>query len=108
MKKRKRYWDFSFAQRFLTEYRNDINLFELKIFYDDEIIPEKFVENGELIKALDASYQMFHTNIDGVLYTSIDIPCIHVIYNSGKEEYIACYLAEGESYGSSHRKLKNV
>ena len=74
------------------------------MFYDDSIC-EIFIENGEIIKVIDASYQLLNGRVDGVPYTKIDIPCIHVVYKSGSEEWIACYITEKESYGQSHRKL---
>ena len=100
----KRYWDFSYANKFFKENNHFINLFELRMFHDENVC-ERFIENGQIIKTIGGSYQMYFGNIDGVIYTSIDIPCIHVIYNGGHEEWIACYMSLFESFGESHRKL---
>ena len=105
----KRYWDFSYANKFFKEYKYHINLFELRMFNDDNVC-ERFMENGQIIKTINCSYQMYTGNIDGVIYTNFDIPCIHVVYESGHEEWIACYVEvlNGERIGSfseSHRKL---
>ncbi len=104
----KRYWDFSYAHEFLSQYKNDIELFELCLYEDYFNVHETFIKNGNLILAFDASYQMYYGNIAGVIYTVIDIPCIHVIYKSGNEEWIACYRDVNgiERYTESHRKLE--
>lgn len=99
-----RYWDFSYANKFFKEYIRYIDLFELRMFHNDNVC-ERFMEDGQILKTIGGSYQMGSGNIDGVVYTTIDIPCIHVIYNGGHEEWIACYMASSESFGESHRKL---
>lgn len=106
--KPERYWDFPYANEFLSRYKNDIELFELCMLEDYFNVCETFIENGNVIRALDASYQLYYGNIDGVIYTVIDVPCIHVIYKGGDEEWIACYrdLNGVEKYEESHRKLK--
>lgn len=104
-----KYWDFSYANKFFKEYKHHINLFELRMFHDDNVC-EIFIEDGQIIKTMGGSYQMYTGKIDGVMYTNLDIPCIHVIYEGGHEEWIACYVEvlNGERIGSfseSHRKL---
>ena len=86
-----RFWDFSYARKFLKEHENKIDLFELRM-YNDRSVGEVFVENGKLVQELDGSYQEFQSRIDGTLYTKIDIPSIHVIYKDGKEKWLACYV----------------
>lgn len=109
--KQRRYWDFSYAYRFLREHRNEILLFELRMYHDRDI-GETFVDNGNTLKALNGSYQQFRSKLDGVLYTYVDIPAIHVVYKGGAEEWIACYetevrcLDESQSFAESHRKLE--
>lgn len=100
----KRYWDFSYADRFFEKNKLYIDLFELRMFHDDNVC-ERFMEDGLIVKTIGGSYQMYSGNIDGVVYTTIDIPCIHVVYNGGHEEWIACYMASSENFGESHRKL---
>lgn len=106
-KKPKRYWDFSYANKFLNKYRNDIDYFELAMFKDRNYVSEVFIENGEVVKSFSAGYQQGTGEISGVKYTLIDIPSIHVYYKSGSEEWIACYIDYNfiEKYGYSHRKL---
>ena len=105
-----KYWDFIYANRFFEKYKNHIKLFELRMLYDDSV-GETFMENGQIIKVINGSYQLFLSNIDGVTYTNIDIPCIHVVYKGGNEEWIACYIETLNekrigSFSESHRKLK--
>ena len=99
-----RYWDFSYANKFFREYNHLINLFELRMFHDSNVC-ERFIEDGKIVKTICGSYQMGSGNIDDVVCTSVDIPCIHVVYNGGHEEWIACYIDSSESFGESHRKL---
>ena len=101
-----RLWDYSYANKFLNKYRNDIEFFELAMFHDREV-REVFVEQGHLVKSMGAAYQMGSTRLDGTLGSAIDYPSIHVIYKGGNEEWIACYHVPSnvESYRESHRKL---
>lgn len=104
-----KYWDFSYANKFFKQYANYIELFELTMFHDNDVY-ERFIENGKVVKVIGGSYQLYYGNIDGVICTSTDIPCIHVLYKGGNEEWIACYIEvfKGKvisSFGDSHRKL---
>ena len=105
-----RYWDFSYANQMLKDYKDYIELFELAMLYDYNYVCETFIENGEIVKTMGGAYQMYSGNISGVKHTNIDIPCIHVIYKGGNEEWIACYIEtlngkQVSSFGESHRKL---
>ena len=104
--KMRRYWDTSYALRFLKDRRNDIELFELRM-YKDRTVGETFIRDGKMVKALDASYPAYHAVVDGVLYTCIDIPTMHIVYNSGTEEWIACYRQEDVLFAECHRKLES-
>ena len=55
-KKPKRYWDFSYANKFLNKYRNDIDYFELAMFKDRNYVSEVFIENGEVVRSFSAGY----------------------------------------------------
>lgn len=101
-----RFWDFSFANKFLKEHRNEIVFFELAMFNDREV-HEVFVKNGNTIQDLGFTHQMGSGKIDGTLGSHIDIPAMHIIYKGGNEEWIACYLVSPaiERYSYSHRKL---
>ena len=102
----KRYWRFDYANRFLKKHREDIDLFELRMFNDEDVC-ETFIENGYTIRDLGMTYQLYKGNVDGVVYTNIDIPCIHVIYKGGAEEWIACYedFNNDEPASVRYRKL---
>ena len=105
-----KYWDFSYAHRFFKEYKHFIELFELRMFHDENVC-ERFIEDGKIIKVINGECKLYSSDIDGVVYTSIDIPCIHVVYKGGNEEWIACYIEalNGKRIGTfseSHRKLK--
>lgn len=104
-----KYWDFSYANNFLKEYKDYIELFELRMFEDDYVC-KTFMENGQITETIGAGYKMYSSDIDGVIHTYWDIPCIHVIYKGGKEEWIACYIEvlgnkKISTFSESHRKL---
>lgn len=101
-----RLWDFSYANKFLNHYRNDIELFELMMFNDRDV-KEVFIENGYIVKAIDL-YQMGSGRIDGTIGSAIDYPCMHIIYRGGHEEYIACYYfyCDGVAAKASHGHSK--
>lgn len=100
-----KFWDFSYASKFIKEHRDDLVLFELRM-YGDRDVGETFIENGNMIKALNGGdYQQGRSRLDGVLYTVVDIPAIHVIYKGGAEEWIACYQCVKDDWSYSHRKL---
>lgn len=104
----RRFWDFSYAARFLREHRNNIQLFELRMYHDRDV-GETFVENGNIVKALNGGdYQQFRTELDGVLYTIEDIPSIHVVYKGGAEEWMACYESLSDNFANSHCKLELI
>jgi len=102
----RRYWDFSYANKFMKEYRNEIMMMSLEMFNDNKV-KEVFISEGNLVQAIDASYQWGKGTVDGTWGSVHDYPCIHVIYKGGAEEYIACYKDVNfvESYMQGHRKL---
>lgn len=105
-----KYWDFSYAGNFMKEYKDYIDLFELRMFHDDYVC-RSFMENGQIVEVINATYSMYCGNIDGVVHTCWDIPCIHVVYKGGREEWIACYVEVLDNqrigtFSESHRKLR--
>lgn len=100
-------WDFSYANRFIKNHREDIELFELVMFNDREV-KEVFIKNGNRVKVMGAEHQMGSGKIDGTIGSVHDIPSIHVIYKGGNEEWIACYWIKNEltkNFKETHCKL---
>ena len=103
----RRYWDFQYVNKFLKVpgNRDNIELFELRM-YGDRDVGEVFIKDGLTVRTFNKFYQQFYAPVDGVVFTSIDIPAMHVIYKGGAEEWMACYVEQNVSHMESHRKLE--
>ena len=103
-----RFWDFSTALKVFSDYGDKLEYMALELYGNAYIMPEVFIEDGITVQGFHGQWQMFHTPVDDILYTRHEIPCLHLIYKGGNEEFLACYIDSNgiETHAFSHRRLK--
>lgn len=87
----RRYWDFSYINNFIKNYRQDIDYMELTM-ENDENVKEVLIEDGKMIHAIAGQYQYGSSAVDGVVYSVVDYPCMKVVYKGGNAELLRCYI----------------
>lgn len=80
-----RRFDFEKAEEFMHSYRNDLKEMALCMGFD-EFIYTPIIENGELITS-----PTFLTDVDGVIETHRDVPCIYYELYSGEKGKMYCF-----------------
>ena len=86
-----RTWDMNKFKEYFKNKKDSFQLCELCLLKDRNVYPKVFIKNGEIIDLPD-NYKTFKIDIDGVVTTSWDIPCIHVRTTGGSDFLMACYI----------------
>lgn len=80
-KKYIRTWDINWISQFVKENLGKLESLSIGILEDENVLPLRLVENGEIIKNIEK--EKLPLNVDGVSYTTIGTPCMFVTKKDG-------------------------
>lgn len=84
-------WDIQKCKELFDKYRNDLEYFALILAEDENVRPEVFIKNGQILQLLDG-LKSGDDIVDGVCYTRLDIPCVELKFKDGKTIKMAVYI----------------
>ena len=84
-------WDIQKCKELFDKYRNDLDYFALTLAEDENVRPEVFIKNSQILQLLDG-LKSGKVNVDEIYYTSCDIPCVELKFKEGKTIKMAVYI----------------